>query len=105
MTNEEFQIVMLERMESMGKRLGNIEQNMATKEELVNTNQMLEKVSQAVVRIENQHGDKLAGLYDAREVQFDVNERILDSLVRIENKLDRVTLKVATHDSVIQRVK
>lgn len=91
MTNEEFQKLVLEELKSIRK-------DMATKEEL-------EKVSQAVIRIENQHGDKLAGLYDAREVQFDVNERILDSLARIENKLDRVTLKVATHDSVIQRVK
>jgi len=47
----------------------------------------LEKVETAVIRIENDHGDKLQALFDAREAQIDVNERILGALNRIEGKM------------------
>lgn len=42
----------------------------------------------AVIRIENDHGDKLQALFDAREAQIDVNERVFDALNRIEGKVD-----------------
>ncbi|MEN6414812.1 MAG: hypothetical protein ABFC84_18900 [Veillonellales bacterium] len=62
-------------------------------------------IKQAVVRMENQHGEKLAALYDAREVQLDVNERIFDSLNRIEGKIDRISLKVSSHETLLKKVK
>ncbi|HEX3047279.1 MAG TPA: hypothetical protein VHY08_21170 [Bacillota bacterium] len=65
----------------------------------------LEKVEAAVIRIENDHGDKLQALFDAREVQIDVNERISDALNRIEGKVDRLTLKVSAHDAVLKEAK
>lgn len=65
----------------------------------------LEKVEGAVVRIENDHGDKSQALFDAREAQIDVNERIFDALNRIEGKVDRLALKVSAHDTVLKKVK
>lgn len=55
----------------------------------------ISSIEQSISRIENDHGEKLPALFDAREVQIDVNERIIASLTRIESKLDKVTLKVA----------
>lgn len=93
-------------LEQLVKMVG---QNNAVTEELRQDNQAIRKelsqLSQAVTRIENTHGEKLSALFDAREVQMDVNERIVDSLGRIENKLDRMSLKVSSHDAILQRVK
>lgn len=52
-----------------------------------------------LTRTENDHGVKLAALYDARELQDDVNERILETLNRVEGKIDKISLKVSIHDS------
>ena len=60
---------------------------------------------QDLARIENDQGKKLSALFDAREVQFDVNERICDTLNRIEGKMDRVSLKVSSHDTWLKQVK
>ncbi len=89
---------MEEMLKEILEKLNRIESSMATKEELA-------KVSQSQARMESELTNKVRALYDAREVQFDVNERILDSLGRIENKIDRVSLKVSSHDAILQRVK
>lgn len=93
-------------LEQLVKMVG---QNNAVTEELRQDNQAIRKelsqLSQAITRIENTHGEKLSALFDAREVQMDANERIIDSLGRIENKLDRMSLKVSSHDAILQRVK
>jgi len=60
---------------------------------------------QDFARIEKEHGDKLSALFATREVQFDVNERICDTLNRIEGKMDRLTLKVASHDTRFKQAK
>ena len=87
-----------EMLKEILEKLNRIESSMATKEELA-------KVSQSQARMESELTNKVRALYDAREVQFDVNERNLDSLGRIENKIDRVSLKVSSHDAILQRVK
>lgn len=51
--------------------------------------------------IENKVDDKVRGLYDAREVQTDVNQQILQTLVRMEAKIDVLQLETAN----IRRVK
>ena len=80
--------------------------------ELKSVNQRLDKLEggqqklqHSLARIENDHGEKLRGIYDAREVQFDVNERICETLGRMEGKFDRMILKVSSHDAILQRVK
>lgn len=67
--------------------------------------EQLAEVKQSLTRIENDHGDKLSALYDAQEIQMDVNERVLDSLTRTESKVDKITLKVAAHESALKRAK
>ena len=67
--------------------------------------QDIQQVKGSLIRIENEHGEKLRALFDAREVQMDINERILDTLHRIEGKVDRLTLKVSTHDSLLKKAK
>jgi len=84
MTNEEFQKFIIE--------------NMATKADM-------EDIRQSLARIENDFGDKLESLYDAREVSLDQNERISQSLLRIESKLEKVSLKVNSHDATLRRAK
>lgn len=59
------------------------------------------ELRQAVARIEQQHGEKLSALFDAREVQNNVNEKILSTLERMEAKLDVLQLETAH----IRRVK
>jgi len=75
---------LLEGQKQLLERVTNIESNMATKADLV--------------RIENELGRKIGGLYDAREVQKDVNERILASLERIEAKTENHDIKIAVLD-------
>ena len=62
-------------------------------------------VKASQTRMENDLTEKIRGLYDAREVQFDANDRIIGSLARIESKLDRMSLKVSSHEAILQRVK
>ena len=84
MTDRELLELLLQKVTSM-------EQSMATKQDLTN--------------MENDQGQKLSVLFDAREVQFDVNDRICDTLNRIEGKMDRLTLKVSSHDTRLKQVK
>ena len=84
MTDRELLELLLQKVTSM-------EQSMATKQDLTN--------------MENDQGQKLSALFDAREVQFDVNDRICDTLNRIEGKMDRLTLKVSSHDTRLKQVK
>ncbi|MBU2701654.1 stress response protein SCP2 [Sporomusaceae bacterium BoRhaA] len=72
--------------------------NMATKQDFA-------EIKQSITRIENDQGKKISALFDAREVQFDVNERICDSLNRLEGKLDRISLKVSSHETYFREAK
>lgn len=89
MDNEKFQELVLDRLVKLTQDNTEIKAG-------------LEKVESAVIRIENDHGDKLQALFDAREAQIDVNERIFDALNRIEGKVDR---KVSAHEAVLKKVK
>lgn len=53
----------------------------------------MDRVEQSLTRIENEHGAKINALFDAREVQFDVNARMNATLNRIEEKLDRLIIR------------
>ena len=78
---------------------------MATKEDLMATKEDLDVVRQSLARIEQDQGSKISALFDAREIQLDVNERIFDTLTRIEGKLDKLSLKVAHHDNLLRKTK
>ncbi len=52
-------------------------------------------VTKIEVRIENEVIEKIHALYDARSVQEDINSRIIDTLDRIEAKLDVLQMETA----------
>jgi len=85
MTNEEFQKTILEQLNELTKGQRELQKSIAG--------------------MENKFSEKIDALYDAREVQFDVNERICSALNRIESKMDRLTLKVSAHESELRRAK
>ncbi len=70
------------RMESMEGRMGNLD----TKVDKIDANQ---------VRMENELTEKVRALFDAREVQNDVNQWLISSLDRIEAKVDVLQLETA----------
>lgn len=51
-----------------------------------------QRLREQLIRMENEQGAKLNALFDAREVQFDINARITTTLNRIEDKLDRLLI-------------
>jgi len=73
MTNEEFQKLVIEKLTSIDQEISN--------------------VKKSLVKLENEQGLKVSALFDAREVQFDTNERIFNTLNRIESKVDRMSFK------------
>ena len=48
----------------------------------------VKQIHESQIRMESELTEKIRGLYDFREVQSDVNERIKSSLERIEAKVD-----------------
>lgn len=75
-------------LESMNERMGNLESK-------------VDKIDASQVRMENEMTEKVRALFDAREVQNDINDRVLNTLVRIEAKLDVLQMETAS----IRRVK
>jgi ABC-type phosphate transport system auxiliary subunit len=61
----------------------------------------IDKIDSNQLRMENELTEKIRGLYDFREVQNDINERIVSTLDRIEAKVDVLQLETAH----IRRVK
>ncbi len=55
----------------------------------------VQEVKSTQLRMEQDHGDKIRALFDAREVQSDVNERIVSTLDRMEAKIDVLQLESA----------
>lgn len=66
-------------------------------------NEGLAKLNQTVARIEHDHGEKLRALFDARTAQLEVNDRIINTLSRIEEKLDYLSIQVAPHDLLLRK--
>jgi hypothetical protein len=79
MNNEENILKMLE---SMNERMGNLESK-------------IDKIDANQVRMENELTEKVRALFDAREVQNGINERIITTLDRIEAKVDVLQLETA----------
>ncbi|MDH7578046.1 MAG: hypothetical protein QHH75_09560 [Bacillota bacterium] len=58
-------------------------------------NGLEQDVKRMEIRMENEIIDKIRALYDARSVQEDVNNRIINTLDRIEAKLDVLQMETA----------
>lgn len=86
MNNEEKILKMLESMQQG--------QNMIAKQVNELSGEFID-IRQSQVRMENELTEKVRALFDAREVQNDVNERIMSTLDRIEAKVDVLQLETA----------
>lgn len=64
-------------------------------------NRLESKLDKLELRMENEVIDKVRGLFDAREVQNNVNENVQYTLSRIEGKLDVLQMETAS----VRRVK
>lgn len=82
-----------------------IDQLVRLTQEVTEIKQEVTGIKKAQVRIENEQGDKIKALFDAQEVMMEKMERFNESQARIEDKLDRLALKVSTHDMILKRVK
>lgn len=113
MTNEDKILTLIEKMyteftgrfEKIETNIATIEANMVTIEMNMSTKEDLNTVKQSLARIEQDQGIKIAALFDAREVQSDENEHINNTLDRMENKFDKLLLRVAHHDDLLRKVR
>lgn len=55
----------------------------------------VQEIRQSQVIMENELTEKVRALFDAREVQNDINERIVSALERIEAKVDVLQMETA----------
>jgi len=75
-----------ETMQQQSRRLDSLQQGQTSLEARMDS---LDKSQLKLEdRIENEIIEKIRALYDARSVQEDINSRIIDTLNRIEAKLD-----------------
>ncbi len=73
------------------EELAGVKANMATKDELAGVKADVKSIKETVIKIENEHGQKLAALFDG----YKQNSEILtDHTLRLE----RIEDKVTTHD-------
>jgi septal ring factor EnvC (AmiA/AmiB activator) len=90
------------KLEKVDSRLGTMDSKLDKVDSGLDTmGSRLDKVSASQVRMENELTEKIRGLYDFMEVQNEVNEHIINSLDRLEAKIDVLQMETAN----IRRVK
>ena len=82
MTDQDFQELVIKQLQTLTEG----QQMLSEKVNIIDLNQ---------IRMENELTEKIRGLYDSREVQNDVNERIISTLERLEAKIDVLQLETA----------
>ena len=106
MTDRELLELIAQKVNGIEQKVNGVEQKMTSMEQDIKlVKQDNREIKDSIIRIENGHGEQIKALYDAREVQLDVNDRVVDTLNRIEGKVDRLTLKVSSHDALLKAVK
>jgi len=117
MDNEKFQELVLQQFnkidrqlqsltdgqEELNKKVGSMDTRLKTVEEgqtrIESRMDKLEsKVDKLELRMENEVIEKIRGLYEDREVQHDVNSRVLAALERIESKIERHDIQISILD-------
>jgi hypothetical protein len=89
MENDRFQGLVLEYLANLTQEITELKKEVG-------------QIKASVIRIENDHGGKLGVLFDARDVQIDVNERICDTLIRFEDDIERLNLKVNSSEALLK---
>jgi prefoldin subunit 5 len=64
----------------------------------------MQKLHESQVRIENNHGEKLAALFDFQKTQVEVNKQVLSTLDCIDNRLGSVEKVVSSHSDKLDRL-
>ncbi|KKM12705.1 hypothetical protein SY88_02225 [Clostridiales bacterium PH28_bin88] len=96
MDNEKFQELVLQQLQALNNRLGNVENGQQSLEHGQKSFQKeIETIRQSVARIEHDHGEKLSALLDGYKL---LSETITDHTARLE----RIEEKIAGHDVRIQ---
>lgn len=95
MENEKFQDLVLEQLARLTQEITEIKQGQ--RELTTKVDGLDAQISKLETKIENEVIDKIKALYDAREVQSDVNERIISTLGRIETKMDVLQMETASY--------
>lgn len=95
MENEKFQDLVLEQLARLTQEITEIKQGQ--RELTIKVDGLDAQISKLETKIENEVIDKIKALYDAREVQSDVNERIISTLGRIETKMDVLQMETASY--------
>jgi hypothetical protein len=99
MENDKFQDLVLGHLAHLTQEITEMKTDISQAKTDIN------QVKTSIVRIENDQGEKIRALFDAREAQNDVNERIFKTMDRIENKLDELGLQVSSHDILLKKAK
>jgi Skp family chaperone for outer membrane proteins len=107
MTDKEFQELVVNQLQILteGQQALNDKVNKLDANQVRMENELTDKVNKLddkvdklddnQIRMENELTEKVRGLYDFREVQNDVNERIISTLERLEAKIDVLQLETA----------
>ncbi len=96
MTDRELLEKILQKIGNMDSRITDIETNMATKDkladikaEIVNIKADVKFTREAIIRIENDHGQKLGALFDGYKLNSE--------------KLERIESEVSKHEEIVLR--
>lgn len=83
---------LLNLMEKMYKEFTDIKTQMATRDDLDKLENRMTKIE---TKLENDVIDKVRALYDNREIQAETNDKLLNTLARIETKIDVLQMETA----------
>lgn len=102
MDNEKFQELVMQQLAYLTESFKGLSQDVQdlSKGQKVLTEDVKE-IRQSQARMEFELTEKIRALYDARQSQQDINERIINTLGRIEAKIDVLQMETAS----IRRIK
>lgn len=96
MDNNKFQELVLEQFGQLNRKLDEVDPSLDKVDfRLDKVDSRLDKVNASQVRMENELIKKIRGLYDFMEVQNEANEHIINSLGRLEAKIDVLQMETA----------
>ncbi|NLT94074.1 MAG: hypothetical protein GXW85_00800 [Clostridia bacterium] len=93
MTDRQLLELLLEKVTNIEQKVANIEtEQQAMKADI---SELKDGQLRLESRMETEVIDKVRALFDAREVQHDINQRIISTLERIEAKIDVLQMETA----------
>jgi len=100
MDNEKFQELIIEQFGIMNKRFESIDQKFGQiDQKFGQIDQRFSKIDDTLIRMENKMDEKFSALFEARNIQNNINSVILGKLINIETKVENLELKSKSHDA------